>query len=315
MKGISRWLTSIALMFGPITIQAAQLPPVFIDSVVAIGSVRQTSLIGEPLHLVWATEGTGFFYGYLVKPDPDPAKRAYEIYVVTARHVVDEHVANLHSDLSVRLNAKDASKGVQEFPIPNHPATAEQGTWFFHPDRRIDVAAVRVNMAWLQSQGIEPGWFSNDQMAADIGKLKDLGVSAGDGIFILGFPMNLAGDQRNYVIVRHGVIARISEMLDSASTVFMADAFVFPGNSGGPVVLKPEIISIQGTKNNPTAYLIGIVLSYLPYIDVAVSGQTHRPRITFEENSGLAEVLPVDYIDQAIKAWRDALLHPAPPKH
>jgi hypothetical protein len=38
----------------------------------------------------------------------------------------------------------------------------------------------------------------------------------------------LAGLQRNYVIVRQGVIARISEMIEGASTTFMRDAFVFP---------------------------------------------------------------------------------------
>jgi Trypsin-like peptidase domain len=297
------------------TVDAALLPPSFIDSVVALGSVSQVSNNGEPLHGVWFTEGTAFFYGYLTKPDPDPTKRQYEVYLVTARHVVEEHIANLRTDLAVRLNSKDGSKAaVQEFTIPSSPS-AGQGTWFFHPDKNVDVAVFRVDTAWLRAQGIEPNWFPNDQFAADISKLKNLEVSAGDGIFILGFPMNLAGEQRNYVIVRAGVIARISEMLDAASKTFMADAFVFPGNSGGPVVLKPEMTAIQGTQAHSSAYLIGIVVSYKPYVDMAISNQTHRPRITFEENSGLAEVLPVDYIDQAIKAWRDSLPPSAPPKH
>jgi S1-C subfamily serine protease len=296
-------------------VHAAQVPPVFIDSVVALGYTASTSTHGEPTHEVWFTEGTGFFYGYLVKPDADPTKRQYEIYLVTARHVVAEHAANQHADLNVRLNAKDVTKGkVQEFQIPSKPSP-DQGTWFFHPDKDIDVAAVRVNWDRLTSLGFQPGWFASDQAAADIGKLKELEVSAGDGIFILGFPMNLAGEQKNYVIVRQGVIARTSEMLDGASRTFMVDALVYPGNSGGPVVLKPELLAIQGTKNNSSAYLVGIVLSYLPYVDIAISNQTHRPRVSFEENSGLAAVLPVDYIDQAIKAWRESSPHPPVPKH
>jgi hypothetical protein len=44
------------------------------------------------------------------------------------------------------------------------------------------------------------------------------------------------------------------------------------------------------------------------YVDVAVSEQTKKARIAFEENSGLAEVLPVDFIDEAIVAW--ARTHP-----
>ena len=75
-----------------------------------------------------------------------------------------------------------------------------------------------------------------------------------------------------------------------------------PGTSGGPVINKPEIISITGTKSANQSNLIGIVKSYIPYQDIAVSKQTGRPRVIFEENSGLATVHPVDYIDEIIDA-------------
>src|SRR5262249_34216763 len=130
------------------------------------------------------------------------------------------------------------------------------------------------------------------------------GIAAGDGVFVLGFPMNLAGEQRNYVIVRQGCIARISEMIEEATTTFMIDATVFPGNSGGPVVLKPEAIAITRTQAQPNAMLIGMVTQYRPYTDVAISQQTKQPRILFQENSGLADVLPIDYVEEAITAWR-----------
>ena len=48
------------------------------------------------------------------------------------------------------------------------------------------------------------------------------------------------------------------------------------------------------------AYLLGIVKGYVPYIDVAFSAQTKHPRVTFEENSGLAEVIPADAIQETI---------------
>lgn len=59
-------------------------------------------------------------------------------------------------------------------------------------------------------------------------------------------------------------------------------------------------MAIKGTKSQNAAYLIGIVKGYVPYQDVAYSLQTMRPRITFEENSGLAAVHPVDYIQETI---------------
>ena len=67
---------------------------------------------------------------------------------------------------------------------------------------------------------------------AGIDKISTLEISAGDGVFVLGFPMELTGEQRNYVIVREGVIARLNEMKDRVSITFMIDSFVFPGNSG-----------------------------------------------------------------------------------
>jgi hypothetical protein len=308
------WTLAVFLLIAFKAAYSAQIPPGYINSVVALGSIQQVPVPsdhpgGAPQQTKWLTEGTGFLYGSFTEIDssvPPPNNKRYRVFLVTAKHVVQEHCARLHTDLDVRLNAKDPSKGGQGFSIPNQPPAGEGG-WFFHPDPKIDIAVVVVDLNKAKQQGFEPDWFASDAHAANKEKLKSLEVSAGDGIFALGFPMNLAGEQRNYVIVREGVIARISEMLDGASQTFMVDSFVFPGNSGSPVVLRPEILSIAGTKSQNTAYLIGIVLSYIPYQDVAISPQTGRARISFEENSGLAQVLPVDYIDETIKAYIDSV--------
>jgi hypothetical protein len=129
-------------------------------------------------------------------------------------------------------------------------------------------------------------------------------LGEGDGVFVLGFPMGMSGLLRNYVIVRQGSVARIAELMDGAADYFLIDSLIYPGNSGGPVMLRPEGIfsSIEGANTNNNAYLIGIVIEYIPYIDEAVSMQTGRPRITFEEHSGLGKILPVDYIHDAVLA-------------
>jgi hypothetical protein len=44
------------------------------------------------------------------------------------------------------------------------------------------------------------------------------------------------------------------------------------------------------------------VFAYVPYRDTAVSTQTGTVRITFDENSGLAWVYPVDRIEETIAA-------------
>jgi hypothetical protein len=294
---------------------AALLPPFFLDSVVALGNetLRQSDP-SQPPKLEWVTIGTGFFYGDLAIGDPDPAKRQYRIFLVTAKHVIEEYRTlqaqnpQLH-DLRVRVNPKDYLSSAQEFPLPSQPGPNE-ATWFFHPDPSIDIAVRQVDFSFLKTKGIEPTAFRNNQDVADRKKMKDLGLSPGDGTFVLGFPMNIAGRQRNYVIVRQGCIARIGEMLDRASPSYLLDSFVFPGNSGGPVVIKPEVFSIEGTKAVQQAYFIGIVTSYQTYQEAAISPQTKRTRVIFEENSGLADVLPPDYVDETIKAW-EASISPA----
>jgi S1-C subfamily serine protease len=275
------------------------LPAFFLNCVVAIGDLVTVVAPGATTaHTEWRTFGTGFFYGYLTKDDAESSKREYQIYLVTARHVVKDR-----QNLKVRLNPSAPGTAGEQFEIPSNPA-AGQTTWFFHPNSAVDVAAVSVNFDSVSKNGFAVNYFAQDEHTIHRAQMPQEEIAAGDGIFVLGFPMNLAGQQRNYVIVRQGAIARISEMIDNASPNFMIDAFVFPGNSGGPVVLRPEIVSIQGTKSHSKAALMGLVIQSRLYVDNAVSQQTGHARILFEENAGLADVIPIDYVDEAIAAQR-----------
>ncbi len=300
------WLLTASSQIG----YAARIPPSWLNAVVAVGHTE-----AGPARS-WATEASGFFYGYLLHDDPDPVKRQYEIFLITNRHVI----AN-HAKVEIRLNPKKTSDQGEVFSIPMIDPGTGKPTWFTHKDDSIDVAGTTINWKLLQDRGIDVEFFCSDTNAADTAKMKDIGVSAGDGIFVIGFPMNLAGRQRNYAIVRPGAIARVTDLIESAATTLMIDSHVFPGNSGGPVILEPNVISISGTKSNNSAYLIGIATAFIPYVDVAVSPQTQRARVTFEENSGLAEVVPVDRINEAINTWHNSgaakppvPLKPAPPK-
>jgi hypothetical protein len=114
--------------------------------------------------------------------------------------------------------------------------------------------------------------------------------------------MGMIGEDRNFVLVKQGVIARIRDALTGHSKEFLVDTSIFPGNSGGPVITRPEMVAIQGTQPYPKASLIGVVASYVPYQDIAISSQTRRPRVIFEENSGLASIIPVDYLVEMVES-------------
>jgi len=129
-----------------------------------------------------------------------------------------------------------------------------------------------------------------------------LGITQGDEIYILGFPMGLAGEERKYAIARSGIIARLDDEIIDTTYSFLVDSSVFPGNSGGPVILKPAITSIEGTTPVNRAYLLGVVKGYIPYEEVAYSLQTDppQPRIKFVENSGLASAVPLDFVREIV---------------
>jgi S1-C subfamily serine protease len=269
-----------------------QIPPHYVDTVVALGS-NVAPAPGQPA--VWTTEASGFLYGFPMDEEADLTKHKYRLFLVTNRHVLSNR-----DEISIKINAEDEASPVGEFVLK---LKDEHGANVFvsHPDPSVDVSVIQLNGELLRSQHLKSAFFASDKFVADRTKMKEIGTSIGDGVYVLGFPMGISGTLlRNYVIARRGSIARISDALNLSAKTFLIDAFVFPGNSGGPVVSAINVIALAGTKAQSSTYLIGMVKSYVPYDDVAFSRQTGRPRLVSEENSGLAEVIPVDYINETI---------------
>jgi S1-C subfamily serine protease len=273
----------------------ALIPPFFFDCVVAIGKQNPD---GSKLWI-----GTGFLFGKFIQQRPDNQKE-YKVYLVTNKHVLKNQ-----TDIILRFNPQD-DKPATDYPFKLIDKDSKN-LWTGHPKDSIDVAVLAINAKHLQNEGMKFAFFESDAMVFTVDKLKEMETTEGDYIFVLGFPMGLVAVDRQHVILRSGAIARIRDLFEGRSTDFIVDALVFPGNSGGPVVVKPELVSIQGTKSNMNAGLIGVVKSYIPYQDVALSQQTGRPRIIFEDNSGLSLVEPADYIIQTID--EDEKLKPQPP--
>ena len=263
----------------------ALLPPFFLDCVVALGS--------DDEHGKKQWVASGFLYGEFQAKTSDTEK-TYRVYLVTNRHVVADM-----NKLYMRFNPEDAQPA-REYDLPLRDALGEP-VWIGHPDSEVDVAVIPINAQLLREHRIKFGWFNSDDHIVTCARARELGMSEGDGVFVLGFPMGLVGGDRNFVIVRQGAIARIRDTLAGGTKECLVDVPVFPGNSGGPVVTRPEFTAIQGTRATNASYLLGMVKSYIPYRDVAISAQTKLPRIIFEENSGLTAVIPVDFIMEAVQ--------------
>ena len=261
------------------------LPPFFLDAVVAIG-------VGDdPNERVWI--GTGFLYGTLDKKS-DPDNRKYAVFLVTNAHVLKGQ-----PNVWIKFNSVSGS-GSEDFK-GNLYAKNGRELWIHHPKKAIDLGAIFINSKFLKKKNMRFNYFKNDEHAYTVSDLRKQGITEGDGVYVLGYPMGLVNTEWQSAICRSGCIARIQDVLVSGTGDFLVDATVFPGNSGGPVVLQPEDTAISDTKSVDHANLIGVVQSYLPYRDTAVSIQTRLPRITFMENSGLTSVIPVDRINELMK--------------
>lgn len=313
-----RWfLTLLLAVFAPTSLTCALIPPTYFDAVVAIG-IKPAMVSYDAQHRPTVSRGnflplaSGFLYGAFIKK-VDEKVNSYSVYFVTNAHVIDGALQseqkqiemlkqqNLSTEippytLFLRFNAKDGKPARDDLSLP---FKNDQGKDAWHRHSLVDLAIAPIDVTVLDKAGIEYSYFRSDQ-AMDRAEAKQSGLGEGDGVFALGFPMGLgvSGENRNYVLARQGSIARIRDCLDGSMNEFLTDLFVFPGNSGGPVVVKPDLISIEGTKPQASAKLIGIVREYVPYTDVAISQQTQRPRIFFEENSGLAGIIPIDYLNE-----------------
>ena len=265
----------------------ASIPPFFADAVVAIGYEQQNGQI------LWGA--SGFFYFHTLKDDQG------RVYLVTNKHVLEGKDKVL---LRINPKALGKPKGYVLNLINQSPG---QVLWRGHRIKKVDVAVIPVNFNLFKAEDLSVSYFHDSKHTLNTKEMEKDGQSDGDSIYALGFPVTLVGDKSNSVIVRSGTIARIRDTLKLPTEPFLVDTTVFPGNSGGPVINKPELIAIKGTKTIDKASLIGIVASYVPYRDVAVSRQTQNVRVVFEENSGLSNVFSVDCIQTIIRSFERSL--------
>ena len=255
------------------------IPRYFLDTVAAVGAASAAG--NEDIRYF----ATAFLFGYPVSPPTKPV--SYWVFVVTNRHVVKGD-----RRMWIRFRAP-AGRRPKVLPIPRGPWPFP---WVLHPDPDVDLAVLPIDAIEIPD-GLAPDRFLTLQPhAVTLDDLRSSDFSEGNELFILGFPMGIAGTDQNDPVVRQGIVARIQDWYDGRSKDFLIDSSIYPGNSGGPVVLKPVIWGFGDRHRFDAPKVIGLVSAYLPYRDVARSEQTGLIRLVSEENSGLAKVVPMDAV-------------------
>ncbi|MDD5197630.1 MAG: serine protease [Candidatus Gracilibacteria bacterium] len=260
-------------------------PKEFLNSVVSISQQIKTLDQEGTEKLIYNIIGTGFLFGKV------QSDGKYSVYLVTNKHVVKNQTGELY----VSIRKKDGT--FQKIKL----LTSENGKslFFYHSKDAIDIAVTRfTNIGFIQEEQIY--FFQSDKNTYSKSLLISNNIGEGDGVFVFGYPASLTGNSE-FPVVRQGIIAQIKPYYENSKTDYIIDAFTFPGNSGGPIFIKPEIYSVGKTSINNESRLIGILKSYIPYRESLQSTQTGNILSIHETNSGLTLVEGVDSIIETIE--------------
>ena len=259
------------------------LPPDFPKAIVAIGTKQEGKFVAD---------STGFIVNMKVSESdkkillPKNFRSSIpENLLVTNRHVFDgrdEVVIKLNDRQQVTLKLKDL-EGI---------------IWTNHKDENVDIAVSFIPR--LKSVDRATVAVAGEDIFVTSDEMKKEGVRIGDEVFVLGFPMGIAGMEENYPIVRSGVIARFDDEI-LKNHYYYTDVAIYGGNSGGPVILKPTHFSVTGTFRDK-AYVIGVVSA------VELQRQTlyglgrgePEPRMVLYEHANLGVVVPMEYVKEAV---------------
>lgn len=260
----------------------ALIPRQFIDSVVSIGSRNSDNSIS------WF--GTGFFVGRSID---DPNK-------VVPFLVTNKHVLQLSKQIVVRIKENDSERLIEMDVILEKDGLP---SYKIHPQNDIDIAVLQLDASVILDKNLIFQGFNIDTQALSSVELREEGVDEGSLIYMLGFPMGLVNHTSNLPLCRLGCIARMSEAQINENHNILVDVQNFPGNSGSPIVLRPDTSAIIGTKSLNRSVLVGIIHSYIPYQEQLVNSQTRRVVEVRSENSGIANAHPVEYIRDVIDMY------------
>ena len=251
------------------------LPPDWRETVVAIGSRDRKGKF------------TAHSTGFLVGTKEDGSGGADEIFLVTNRHVFDRR-----SSVIVRFGDKE---------IEIHLKGNEGNIWTNHKNRNVDIAVVIIPEKERRRLKLSIMYSPENELApTDIMEREN--ITVGNEVFVLGFPLGIAGVGKNFPIVRNGIIARLDEEI-LKSHCYYVDVAIYGGNSGGPVISKPEPPTVN------ELYVIGVVSAFVPDRQTlyGVRNGVYEPRMDIYQNANLGVIVPIEYVLETIELLRDKI--------
>jgi len=207
-------------------------------------------------------------------------------HIITAKHVITDTPANdITKEMGVFYNKKNGNIGF----VPLQKINESIGfNWIFHANSEVDLAIAPYTVFAEQDVLVIP----EEQLLTieNLFETKD--------VYFISYQPGLENPNKIIPIIRKGAIGLIKD-----DKSFYIDGFAFPGNSGSPVIVTPSPISFDGRGisiggDKHGGKMIGIISSYLPYNETAVSMQTGRVMMVTQENTGLSEVWSINLLKE-----------------
>ncbi len=213
-------------------------------------------------------------------------------HLVTAKHVVMDPKTGMLIDenMCAFFNSKDNKIKVRSISDTKKKHGVE---WIFHEKQDIDIALIPFKIN-IQTDDVKT---VPDEMFITADLLSEL-----YDVFFLSYQPGITGQTTISPVIRSGTISLINN-----DSTFYIDASAFPGNSGSPVFLKPSPIKFdkQGISigsDKVGGKFAGVIGEYIPYQEIAFSNQTGRPRVIFEENTGLSKVWSATFLKEIMES-------------
>jgi hypothetical protein len=156
----------------------ALLPPDFLDAVVTIEIA--TGSEENP----FGTMATGFLVAFSTSmKHPSEDKRVVRVFLVTNRHVF-----NGVPEVYLKFNKTDEAKRYLLRLTGDRGGKQEAQLWDVHTDKRVDIALIPLDGWKLKNDGIIFKTIKDEHIAY-FSQIQDRGITQGDSIFVLGFPL------------------------------------------------------------------------------------------------------------------------------
>jgi hypothetical protein len=276
---MNRFLIAIALLSVVLRATALQIPTQFKEAV---------AFVYAPLTATNAApDGTGFFVGV----PSTKYTNVSAVYLVTAKHVLQDKNKCWRSHVFLRLNRHDGTLGWLLCPLS---AAGTNKNVFIHPDAGVDLAV----FGCAPAQDTYDYTILGDSLLTTKPLFKQLGIREGTEVFFTGMFVNHLGTKRNLPLFRFGRVSLVSDepvyFNGQFRDLYLIEANSFGGNSGSPVYFitgyeSPPGVSLAGS--GTTSVLAGVLSGRFNDEADVIAVETGTKNATFP-SLGITSVVP-----------------------